>query len=504
MDEPIPASTFYTSVNRKSNFLLVCGYHEGKRFKDRVKYRPYLFLPSKTETTYRALDGQHVARKDFDTMGEANQFIRTYSDVENFETFGLENFVYPYIYDNYPGRIAYDPSLVKTWTIDIETACANGFPDIATADQEITAITIDINGKIITLGCGDFFTHDKSITYVRFKDETALLKGLIGLFSNDAYRPDVITGWWIRFFDIPYIINRIARILGPDEVKKVSPWEIIEEDIIKIGTKELQTYVIMGVSILDYQELYKKFTYQEQESYSLDHIAQVETGKRKLDYSEYASLQDLYEKNYQKFIEYNIEDVRRVIDIDAKKKLLNLVYAIAYDAKINLVDALTSVRLWDVIIHNYLMDQGKVVPKKKKKPDDRHVPGGFVKEPHLGMNHWVVSFDLTSLYPHLIKQYNISPETFVTSRSVPLEDYVVADLDRHMERLKGPLAYAQENNLSLAANGCMFTKEYQGFLPALMGLMFKRRKDFKDKMLMHEKELQKIIIEMDKRGIHHD
>lgn len=491
MSEPLP-NTFYIDVQKKRNNILVTGYHEGKRFIDRVPYKPYLFMPSKVDTEYKTLDDKPVSRIDFETMSEAREFYQKYSDIQNFNIYGLDQFIYTYIYDNYPGEIQYNPKLIKTWFIDIETSPTeldsdgnilnSGFPDVETANQEITAITIKLGKTYIAMGCGEYITNRSDVKYVKFKNEKELLRGLIRMFQDDNYRPDVITGWYSRFFDLPYIINRIIRVLGKSEANKISPWGFLNQDTIELGNRELQTYTIPGVASLDYMELYKKFTYNQQESYTLDHIAEIETGKKKLDYSEYESLADLYRQNYQKFLDYNIVDVERVYDIDQKCGLLDLVYAVAYDAKVNLADALTSVRLWDIIIHNYLMDQKIVVPQNTRSIDNEFIPGGFVKEPQIGMHEWVVSFDVQSMYPHAIMSQNISPETFVKRFNIELENHVISDLEQHKIKLQNAREYALKNNLSLAANGSLYTKNKIGVFPVQMKTKFDKRVEYKNKL----------------------
>jgi DNA polymerase elongation subunit (family B) len=290
---------------------------------------------------------------------------------------------------------------------------------------------------------------------------------------------DVVTGWNIEFFDIPYLINRIKRVLGDNEYKKLSPWGIVNEKTVEFKGKENQSYDLLGVSVLDYYQLYRKFTFGNQESYKLDYIGQVELGEKKVDYSEYGSLLELYKNNYQKFIEYNIQDVLLVEKLDDKLKFIEQVMAFAYDAKVNYDDTMTTVRPWDVIIHNYLLEQGIVIPPFKKQPDNDALVGGFVKEPKIGLSKWVVSFDLNSLYPHLIMQYNISPETFARK----IGSQIWPSIDEILEgNIELPLP-----DLSYAANGCAYTKDKQGFLPALMEKMYNDRVVYKRKMIEAKK-----------------
>lgn len=477
-------TNFYTNVSLHRDNILLRGYEDGQRVQLTIPCKPYLFVHSKTNNSmYRNLKGKQVDRIDFDSPSDARDFIRRYKDVEGFETYGFNNFVYPFINDYYPGDINYDPKIVSKVNIDIEVAADQGFPDIQTADKEITAITMKKNDIYIVLGCGEFVNENPKVKYIRCKDETELLMKFLDVWRSKWFSPDIVTGWNIEFFDIPYIVNRIKRVLGDSMAKKLSPWELLEERTVTIAGRDNQVYVPVGIALLDYMQMYRKFTFTMQESYRLDHIAHIELGERKLDYSEYESLFDLYKKNYQLFIEYNIKDVDLVDRLDEKLKLIEQVFAIAYDAKVNYQDTFTSVRMWDVIIHNYLLNQRIVVPQLRLTEKERQIIGAYVKDPQVGMHKWVVSFDLNSLYPHLIMQYNISPETYVGHISaINGDDGVQKILDGYLNE---PSVRNQliSQNVACAASGCMFDKDYQGFLPKLMQKMYDDRVIYKKRML---------------------
>ncbi len=393
-------SKFYTSVALNRNNILLRGYEDGQRVQHTIPCKPYLFIHSKNNngtSIYRNLKGKQVDRVEFDSPSAARDFIKRYDGIEGFTTYGFTNFVYPFINDYYSGDIDYDPRLISIVNIDIEVAADQGFPDIQTADKEITAITMKKDDMYVVLGCGEFTTDDPKVKYLKCKDESELLLKFLDVWRAKQFSPDIVTGWNIEFFDIPYIVNRIKRILGDSMAKKLSPWELLEERTVTIAGRDNQVYVPVGISLLDYMQMYRKFTFTMQESYRLDHIANIELGERKLDYSEYESLFDLYKKNYQLFIEYNIRDVDLVGRLDDKLKLIEQVFAIAYDAKVNYQDTFTSVRMWDVIIHNYLLSQNIVVPQLKVTEKERQIIGAYVKDPQVGMHKWVVSFDLNSI-----------------------------------------------------------------------------------------------------------
>ena len=477
---------FYTSVNLVRNKILLRGYEDGKRVQETVNYNPFLFINSQSgNTKYKTLDGKPVDRIDFDSPAEARDFLRTYKDVNGMTVYGFDRFQYSYIYEAYPGEIQYDPDLINVMNIDIETPTDQGFPDMQKAEVPVTAITMKCRDEYIVLGLQEYESKDPKVKYILCKDEYALLSNFIAVWNMPSWNPDIVTGWNIEFFDIPYLVNRITKLLGEREAKKLSPWGILEEHEVENRGRKQQAFRPMGVAVLDYVQLYKKHTYVKQETYKLDYIAQVELGEKKLDYSDYDSLYDLYIKNHTKFIDYNIHDVKLVSMLDDKLKLFELVYALAYDAKVNYEDTFASVKPWDVIIHNYLLDNKIVIPQFDMRAPDRDLAGGYVKEPKPGLYKWVVSFDLNSLYPHLIMQYNISPDTFVTRL---MHDFSVDEL------LNGALDEIRDEfesqNCAIAANLCLYDKKKKGFLPQLMQKMYDDRVVYKKKMLESKKEYE--------------
>lgn len=505
------SSTFYTNVAMSRGDILLRGIENGKRVSKKIPYKPYLFIPTKKETEYQTLEGHPVGRVDFDSIREAKDFMREYEDVGGMPIYGLDKFVYTFINDEYKrgGDIMYDPSLINVCPIDIEVSLADdkGFPDIQVAANPVTLITMgDKDGKLVSLGCGVFRNDDPNVEYYRCADEQALLRTFVDLLNSPRFSPDVITGWNVEFFDIPYLINRIMRVLGDAWARKISPWGFLQERKIELMGKEVQIYIPVGITVLDYLQLYKKFAYTQQESYKLDHVAQEELGERKLEFE--GTLAELEVNDYQKYVEYNIHDVRLIYKLDDKLKLIELVYAMAYDAGVNYQDTFTTVGLWDVIIHNHLMKTKTVIHQFKKAERDEPILGGYVKDPVPGMYKWVVSLDLNSLYPHIIMQYNISPETYLgwvpeegeCENKEQAEARVIRALNGQMNQYRD---YMDDRNVVISANMCMFSREKQGFLPALMQKMYNDRVVYKNQMIDAKKayesasDKEKIQLEKD-------
>ena len=476
---------FYTNVQMVGDHFLVRGYENGKHFMTREKFNPTLFVPSNKKTKYQTLNGEYVEEVQPGSVRDCREFIKKYDNVENFKIFGNTQYIYQYISEMYPeDEVKFDITKIKVTTLDIEVASENGFPDVESASEEVLLITIqDYSSKQIrTWGMGPFQNKQKNVIYRSFTNERDLLMDFINWWMVEENTPEVVTGWNIELYDIPYLVRRLDRILGEKLMKRMSPWGLVTEDEIYIAGRKHISYDVGGITQLDYLNLYKKFTYKAQESYRLDYIAEVELGQKKLDHSEFDTFKDFYTKGWQKFVEYNIVDVELVDRLEDKMKLIELAITMAYDAKANYADVFSQVRMWDTIIYNYLKKRNIVIPPKERSDKDSKYAGAYVKEPIPGKYDWVVSFDLNSLYPHLIMQYNISPETLLEERHPSVNVDKILNEQLNFELYK---------DYAVCANGAMYRKDVRGFLPELMEKIYNERVIFKKKMLAAEQEYEK-------------
>ena len=470
---------FYTHVAQWGNQLLVRAVENGVRSNFKVKYEPTLYVPVQKDTGWKTLDGKNVNPMKFLSIKEAKEFIEQYESQPHL-VYGLTQFPYTYIAEKYPKQIQFDSSQMRIVTIDIEVECENGFPNADKALEPILAITIKNHdtGRIKVWGLHDYHNDREDVQYIKCQTERELLAQFLAWWESDY--PDVITGWNTEFFDIPYICNRIKSVMGEDAMKRLSPWGVVNSRMVNSGYgRKDQVYDILGVEEVDYLQLYRKFTYSAQESYRLDHIAFVELGERK-DENPYETFRDWYTKDYQSFLDYNIQDVELVDRLDDKMKLIDLILTMTYEAKVNVSDSFTSVKYWDVLIYNHLLKKKVVIPQKTshKSKGEKYV-GAYVKEPQVGQHKWVMSFDLNSLYPHLIMQYNISPETLM-----PQE--VAVDVDYLLDNKPAP----KLDNATFTPNGAVFHKRHQGFLPEMMQTMYDDRTIYKKKMLQAKQQYE--------------
>ena len=485
--------SFFTNIDRKGNSILYRGYnHQGvpqaikyKLGLDRGNdYRPVLYVPVKEPTEYRSLDGSFVEPIHFHNYSEMQDFMKQYEHVDSFRWYGQDRILWQFTQKKFPKEIEFNSALINTVFLDIEVHSEDGFPDPDDASHPVTAIGLKSSkeGVYRVWGCGDY---DKSqsphthlhISYIKCEDEYALLESFMRYWSGQGPEryPEVITGWNIRGFDIPYLINRITKLFGEHVSRMLSPWHkelgdwSIRKKSVAFKMKTMNTYQIAGISQLDYMDLFQKFgySYGPQESYSLNHISHVVLGEKKMSYAEYGNLRNLYHENYQLYIDYNIKDVELVEQLDGKLDLLNLVFTMAYKAGVNYADTMGTTAIWDSIVYRELAKKNVVIPGPPNRGERENAftkfEGGYVKEPQVGGHDWVVSFDLNSLYPNIIAQWNMSPETLVMNG----------------------------DNISKAANGVAFDNSREGVFPFLVKQYYDDRKSAKKEMIEWQKKQQK-------------
>ena len=478
----IDMTEFFATVERHQNDILYTGYKDGKRVVERERFNPVLYLPTHQKSKFQGLDGRMIAPKHFKTMGECNNFIKQNSGISGFALYGLHNMPEQYINWRFPDGCeeGFDRSVINVTFFDLEVESDDGFPEPDKAEKEITAICLKNNQDNLyhVWGCAQYVPHRKDIDWNYCEDEYELLESFMSFWVNNY--PDIVSGWNSQYFDMPYLVNRIIKVLGKDWADHLSPWGVEPNHSTYMGDI---SYDIKGIQQLDYMALFKKlaYTYGNQESYKLDNIANVVLGEKKLDYSEYGNLFSLYKNNFQKFIEYNVKDVELVQKMEDKLQLITLTLTLGYKANVNAVVSMGSVKIWDTYIYNTLKRHNIIIPFVDKKESDRSIEGAFVKEPIVGMYDWVVSFDLNSLYPSIIRQYNMSPETIIQKpmAGVNVESILNNEFD------------VPEDNI-LCATGQMFDSKRKGFFPSIVEKLYNERVEIKRKTLDLKQESEKV------------
>jgi DNA polymerase elongation subunit (family B) len=478
------AENFYTNAVQYGNNILLRGIRDGERVQYKIPFSPTLFVKAKIaekESKYKSIHGESLEPIKFDSINDAYDFLKQYQDVDGFDIFGNSNFAYQFISKVYKQDIDFDLSKIRIATIDIETTADEGFPSPKNPVEEVLLISLqDYRTKeIVTYGCQPY--KPNKTRYIRCSDERDLLTRFIADFRK--LQPDVITGWNCEFFDIAYLLARVRYIFGEAFIKTFSPWNVVKErEVFRMNQNKDITFNIYGIAVLDYLDLYKKFTYNAQESYKLDHIAKVELGASKHSYDEFDSFKDFYTKDWQRFVDYNIQDVRLVDALEEKMRLIELIITMAYRAKSNFADIFSAVRTWDCLLYNHLIQKNIIVPQPVKSDSTYTIEGGYVKEPVPGKYYWIVSIDAASLYPSIMMQYNMSPETLTDLVfSVKKNDFLGGEYD---------LSKAIEENVAVTANGHTFKRDKQGFFPEIVESIFMDRQKYKKLMLQATKDYE--------------
>jgi len=434
------------------------------------------------KSPYKNLQGQNLKPFTLDNIFDARRFRKEMTEMRS-PVYGLERYHYQYIGQEYPKDIEWSKDLIKIFTVDIETTCEAGFPDVENPQETIICLTVknQSNKQIITWGIGEYKNDRPDVTYVYCKHEKELIFQFMKFWIKNY--PDVVTGWNCKFFDMPYLMNRIKAIAGSEVANKMSPWNIAEAKEVRTQGRVQTVYDIKGVAVLDYLDLYKWFIPTRQESYKLDFIGELELKQPKNE-NPYGTFKEFYEKDFQKFVDYNIQDVEIVDKLEDKLGLIDLSLTVAYESKVNYDDIFSQVRVWDTLIANYLMERKICVPPREEHTKDSKYEGAYVKDPIPGQHKWMVSFDINSLYPHILIQYNISPEKLYGSHDT------IPGVEKMLHK-KLDLDFLKENDLTMTPNGAMFKRDSQGFLSEMMEKMYKERVIYKKRMIKAKIEFEK-------------
>lgn len=475
---------FYTNVKQLGNNIYVRGYEDGVSFKDKVEYRPTLYLRSPEKTKYKTLQGEYLKPINPGNIWETRKFIEQYKDVDNFQIYGDISPVNQYISDNYPEEnIEFDINKIKIYIIDIETTSTYGFPNVEEVREEVLLITIQdfATKKTYTWGSRPFTETVENNTYVECANEIELLERFIQFWESDY--PEIISGFNCEFFDIPYLLRRIATVMSESDAKRLSVWKNIRERKVRVEKTNREEYVydIAGLSCLDFLSLFKKFSGIKLENNRLETVAQEVLGETKLDHSQYETFSEFYTNDFNTFTRYNIKDCELVSKLEESLGLIGLALAMAFDTRVNFEDVFFQSRMWDSIIYNFLKRNNICIPQREETTlKTEKFKGAYVKDTQVGKFNYIVTYDINSLYPSIIRTFNISPETLVQQRNLKVSvDSILTE------------EFTNDTDHSVCANGSMYTKSFQGFLPKLMEKLYNDRVIYKKMMLAAKAEYEK-------------
>ncbi len=447
------------------------------------EFKPYGYLPDPSGE-YIALNGTKLSK----TPGNHKDNSDAYESDLNEEVRTLID-------------LYYESDLVSIghsdFFFDIETAKdVDGYSTPEDVRTEITSIAyydkVGKDRRVLVLDkqnrLQDDIIYGDNYTVEVFDNEANLLIKFINYFSE--IQPTVISGWNTDGYDIPYLINRIKKVLGPKSANKLSPAGIVE------WNKHRERYKIYGVSSLDYIKLYKNFTYTELPNYRLDTVGKTELGKGKIEYD--GDLDDLFVTDINKFIEYNMTDVDLVFELDEKLQLINLARTICHKGHVPYEDVYYASKYLDGAAIVDLKRNGLVAPNKQFRfiEDEQQdkLAGAYVMPPIPGLYKWIYDLDLTSLYPSIIMSLNISPETKVgvaknwnqelLLKKDPIS-VTISDGNSNIE-VKDFKNWLIETNSTVASNGAVYSTKQKGFLPKILEKWFDERVEFKNERDNHE------------------
>lgn len=500
---------------------------EGTRHEEYVDFKPTLYEECNFSTGYKTIYGGDVNPITSKNIWAAGDLIKKYK-IGGRPLHGQQTYHNQFIRSHYPGDIKYDSELMVVANVDIETYIndpdspgGNPLENPIEGVNAITAIAVNTGKLTVIFGYKDFTGElEEGDRFVRCQDEPDLLDKYLLYWKK--INPDVMTGWNIDRFDIPYLVGRIDKVLGDGASHRLSPVGIkIRQNGVTVSEYDGGVDIsILGITILDYITIYKAYVKAPRERYSLNYIAHVELNDAKIDYSEFENLDDLYNRDYNKYIIYNSQDTKIVNRLDAKLQLLALINVFTYMQKMPHCDAMSQVPAWDAYIYNTLADEGVVVPEKHIQEKPSSFEGAYVLPVVVGLHKWIISSDLNSLYPSIMRTLNLGPEMIVQySELIRLEEdgntdatvllggfdeargVLVLDMDHLVAGNANKYLVAARNlGYSVAGNGAMFHQNKQSFLSRMMEKLYNERRIDKNTMLYHEGEVERIKSELKSRA----
>lgn len=487
---------FYTHFHRRANAIFLRyvddrGIRRSHVIKD---YKPKLFTKTNKPTGFKSIYGHHLQPIPLENIKSGQEFVERYKGVDGFDIYGNTNWEYACINERFDGDMVYDETKIRTVFIDIETEVGDKFPDPHLAEQRINLITL-FDGSIYRMWAFQQIDIDpiyegKQTDFRIFETEEAMLRDFLRFWKGDY--PDVLCGYNSEGFDLPYIVNRIKSQLGEEKAKELSP---VNSLYVKMGDSG-PIHTLKGIEHLDFLQLIKKFMPGERD-FSLDAVGEDMLGEKKLE-NPFSSFREFYQRDFNLFSAYNRHDVGLLVKLEAKLKLISLAFSVSYMIKMNFSDCFGTIKPWDTFIQNYLARRNEFVPATFDiRPPDRQIAGGFVKDPIAGKYKWVVSFDATSLYPSIIRTFNISPETILDSHEIPSDLLPYYNKEHHESLLANPdsdlTKILKKHNVGMTLNGQFFRRDKQGLIPELTAYVFDERVKAKNEMKAWKKKREQLV-----------
>lgn len=485
--------------NSRNNAIVLWTWDEnGKRIKVENSFEPYLYVESLNwdgPGQATSIFNTNLKKISFKNSYERYKFTNETSITRLFHNIGIEQ---QYLIDTFSSTVdspEFSQHPLKIWYLDIEVYAKDEFPTADKAKYPINLITIydSLEKTYYTWGLQQYKPKKSNSKYVYCKTERELLLNFLSFMKKD--HPDIITGWNIEQFDIPYIINRYINVFDKEKAQEISPVNALfyREAIAEKFGKTLGRWIIYGMSCIDYLEAYRTFTPGEKESYSLNFISELELGEGKLAINA-TNLANLSETDWEQFVDYNIQDVELVVRLEEKRNILKLVRILAYKGLTQFERALGKVAIVTGAVALQAAKQGFIIPTFKNDKVRDEYNGGFVKEPDKGLRKAVVSYDANSLYPSVILSLNISPETKIGKITNKTDSDVTIRLTNGKDVVLSTEKFTkllQKEQLSVSKYKILYTQKFKGVVPNLIDRLYKERVEAKNISLKHKADIEK-------------
>lgn len=469
---------------------------KGNRIKLETSYEPYLYIETSQATDGVSIFSTPLKKIKFTNQFERNKFINETPIKRIFHNLPCEQDFLLSTFGNQIDSPNFGQFPLKVYFFDIETYSTGGFPKPEEARDPINLFTIynSLDKKFYTWGLKPCSTTDNDVVYVHCKNEIQLLERVLQFWEEDP--PDIFVGWNSEGFDVPYIMRRISDLMGDDAARRISPVNQIyyreNAGTNKFG-QPINKWYIKGVTHIDYMEAYKTFSRGDRESYSLGYIGQYELGETKTNIGT-TSLATLSDTDWDKFVEYNIQDVRLLVKLDESLKFINLIRNVSYKGFIEFDKSLGKVAMITGAFAHQAAKDNLIIPTFIFDKNKENYAGGHVQDPERGLVSSVVSYDANSLYPNTIISLNVSPETKI-GKIVSKEDgkynlllsnnkNVILDEEK-FNRL------VSKEQLSISKYNVLYTQKFKGVIPKFIDRLYQERVDAKNKMIEFKKALSK-------------
>jgi len=459
---------------------------DGNRVCYDTTFEPYIFLETNNHSDCTSIFNTKLKKKKFRNQAERARYLKDSKVTRVFENINIQQ---QFLIDTFwkeNEKPEFNQFPLRTLFIDIETYSPDEFPKPDDPQHPINIITVydSLRKHFITWGLKQYHKKIENTTYIHCKSEKDLLSKFVNYFTSDY--PDILSGWNSEFFDVPYIVNRITRILGEDETKRLSPVGYIRPIMFtgKFGREQVHWH-IEGVSCVDYLDIYKRFCPVLRESYKLDAIGETELGENKIDYGD-TNLTSLADDNWELFVEYNIQDVNLLVRLEEKLQYLSLLRMIAYAGLTTFEGALGSLSVITGLCAIRARTRDQRIPTfVKNNTSAEQNAGAYVGEPQKGFQENIVSFDANSLYPNVMITLNLSPETKIGV----IEDKTDKEITiRHVNGQTFTLTkenfvnFVKKEKIAISKAKVLFTQKEKGIIPITVDHYYKKRVEIKQQL----------------------